>query len=654
MGERLMGEQRTPRIALAVVDMAGTTVEENGAVERSVLAAIDAVTDGRRPEGYEERFREARGGAKAAMFRSILGDEPLAGRAHAIFEEELERRVAVGEVAPMPGAEEALQGLKAMGARVALTTGFSGRVREALLEELGWQGLADLVLSPAEDDGPFGGLRGRPHPDLVLAAAVRLGVGDVRAVAVAGDTVNDLLSGARAGASVVAGVLTGAHGREELEGAPHTHILPSIAEFPGAIAAGARPPDTGGLGVTNGHAGLGVARRLASVGTSVTSATTARAKGLRAAGKDVVNFAAGELDAGSPPPAVEAAARAARDERLHRYGPPAGLPELREAVARRLSSDGEPLARENVLVTSGTKQALYGATMALVEPGDEVLLPAPYWTSYPHMVRLAGGRVVEVPTRPEDGFRVSVEDLEGARTPQTKLLVYVSPSNPTGAVYPPEEARAIGEWALERGVWVLSDEIYDGLVYEPHVSVPITGLVPGLSDRCVRAGGVGKTYAMTGWRVGWLAGPGEVAKAASALQSHSAGHPSNVAQAAALAVLRSDNTRWLAGVRAGLARRRRLMLDGLRSIPGVGCAEPGGAFYAFPSFGAHLGTEVAGRRVESTLELAEVLLEEALVSAVPGEAFGAPGFLRLSYALSEGPGAPREARLGPPVARGRR
>lgn len=379
-----------------------------------------------------------------------------------------------------------------------------------------------------------------------------------------------------------------------------------------------------------------IAKRLGSVGPSVTSSTTAKAKALRAAGHDVINFAAGELDVGSPPQAVEAAVAAARDERQHHYTAPAGFEELRNAVAERLSAGAaEPLTKDNVLITNGTKQALFNAILALVDPGDEVLLPAPYWVSYPHMIRLAGGKVVELPTRPEDGFRVDVDALDGAITARTKLLVLVSPSNPTGAVYPPNEVRRIGEWALERGLWVLSDEIYDGLVYEPHEAVPVTELVPALADRCLRAGGVGKTYAMTGWRVGWLVGPADVIRAAGALQSHSTSHVANVPQAAALAVLREEDVGWLHDLRARLDGRRRAIYEGLNAIPGVQCSEPQGAFYVFPSFESFLGTEVGSRKVASTLELAEILLSEARVSVVPGEAFGAPGFLRLSYALAD-------------------
>ncbi|MFE5700351.1 pyridoxal phosphate-dependent aminotransferase [Rhodococcus koreensis] len=378
-----------------------------------------------------------------------------------------------------------------------------------------------------------------------------------------------------------------------------------------------------------------LADRMGRIGESVTSATTAKAKALRDAGHHVINFAAGELDAGSPPSAGAAAAAAAHHERLHHYGPQSGLPELRQAVAEHLDPGDGSVRAENVLITSGTKQAVFHAIFALIGPGDDVLLPAPYWTSYPSMIHLAGGTPVEVFAGWEHGFKVDVDMLERAATDRTKMLIFTSPANPTGALYSPDETRAIGEWAARRGIAVLSDEIYDRLVFSPHHFQSIADLVPELRDRCLRTGGVGKSFAMTGWRIGWLTGSATLIRSIGALQSHTTGHPSNIAQAATLAVIQNGESDWLAKTRESLDRRRQTMLDGLRAIPGLVCLEPAGAFYVFPSVEAYLGKEVAGRQVSSSLELAEILLTEAQVAVIAGEAFGAPGYLRLSYALDD-------------------
>ncbi len=378
-----------------------------------------------------------------------------------------------------------------------------------------------------------------------------------------------------------------------------------------------------------------VSARLAAVAESATLAIDARAKALKALGADVIGFGAGEPDFPTPAHIVEAAIAACGDPRNHRYGPVAGLPELREAVAAKTARDsGLAVRPSQVLVTNGGKHAVYNAFAALCDPGDEVLVPAPYWTTYPEAAALAGGVPVPVPADESTGFRATVEQLEAARTPRTKVLVFVSPSNPTGAVYPRQDVEAVGRWALEHGVWVLTDEIYEHLVYgsATHHSMPV--LVPELADQCVVVNGVAKTYAMTGWRVGWLLGPPDVVAAATNLQSHATSNVAAVAQRAALAALTGDLTA-VHEMREVYDRRRRRMCELLAGIPGVTVAEPEGAFYAFPSFNDVLGREIRGRAVATTLELAEVVLEEARVAMVPGEAFGAPGYARLSYVLGD-------------------
>ena len=378
-----------------------------------------------------------------------------------------------------------------------------------------------------------------------------------------------------------------------------------------------------------------ISARIGAIKESATLAVDAKAKALRAAGENVIGFGAGEPDFPTPEHVVEAAAAACRDPRYHRYSPTAGLPELREAIARKTERDsGVTFAADQVLVTNGGKHAVYNAFQVLCDPGDEVLLPAPYWTSYPEMISLAGGVPVVLPTDERTGFRVDVDQLDAAVTPRTKALLFVSPSNPTGAVYPPREVEAIGRWAAERGIWVLTDEIYEHLTYGEHRFSSLPALVPEVLDRCIVLNGVAKTYAMTGWRVGWMIGPRDVIAAATNLQSHSTSNVSNVAQVAALAAVAGDLDA-VARMREAFARRGATMHALLSAIPGVTCLEPQGAFYCFPSFAGVLGREVAGRPVRDTLELAEVLLEVGRVAVVPGEAFGAPGYARLSFALGD-------------------
>jgi aspartate aminotransferase len=375
--------------------------------------------------------------------------------------------------------------------------------------------------------------------------------------------------------------------------------------------------------------------RVSAITESATLAVDARAKALKAAGEPVIGFGAGEPDFPTPARIVEAAVEACRVPANHRYTPAGGLPALKEAIAAKTSRDsGFDVPPGQVLVTNGGKHAVYNTFLTLLNPGDEVLLPAPYWTTYPEPVALTGASAVVVPTGVESGFRVSVDQLEAARTEATKALVFVSPSNPTGAVYPEDEVRAIGEWAVEHDIWVVTDEIYEHLVFDDNRFSSIATVVPGLRDRCVVLNGVAKTYAMTGWRVGWMIGHPDLIKAATNLQSHSTSNVANVSQRAALAAVSGD-LEAVAEMRDAFARRGRTMFTMLNEIPGVSCMKPQGAFYAFPSFAGVLGKELAGQRPATTVELAEIVLEHAKVAIVPGEAFGAPGYARLSFALGD-------------------
>jgi aspartate/methionine/tyrosine aminotransferase len=378
-----------------------------------------------------------------------------------------------------------------------------------------------------------------------------------------------------------------------------------------------------------------ISQRIAAITESATLAVDAKAKALKAQGEDVVGFGAGEPDFPTPPAIVEAAIAACADPRNHRYTPAAGLPELREAVALKTKRDsGFSCSAANVLVTNGGKHAIYNAFAVLCDPGDEVLLPAPYWTTYPEAVKLAGGVPVVLPTDESTGFKATVEQLESARTPRTKVLLFVSPSNPTGAVYRPEEVEAIGYWALEHGIWVLTDEIYEHLTFGDAVFSSMPTLVPELADTCVIVNGVAKTYAMTGWRVGWMIGPKDIIAAGGNLQSHQTSNVTNVAQRAALAAVSGDLSA-VHEMRAAFARRGEVMHRMLNEIPGVTCLRPEGAFYCFPSFAGVLGRSFGGRTANDTLELADIALSEAKVAFVPGEAFGAPGYGRFSFALGD-------------------
>ncbi len=378
-----------------------------------------------------------------------------------------------------------------------------------------------------------------------------------------------------------------------------------------------------------------ISQRIGSIAESATLAITSKAKAMRAEGIDVIGFGAGEPDFPTPPHIVEAAEAACRVPRNHKYTPAAGLPELREAVAAKTARDsGYEVELSQVLITNGGKHAVYSSLATLIDPGDEVLLPAPYWVTYPEAIALAGGVPVFVPTDETTGFRATLEQLEAARTPRTKALLFVSPSNPTGAVYPPDEVVALGRWAAANDIWVITDEIYEHLVYGTNEFTSMPAAVPEIADRCVVVNGVAKTYAMTGWRVGWMIGPADVIKAATNLQSHATSNVCNIAQAAALAAVSGDLDA-AHDMRAAFDRRRKTMTGLFGTIPGVSLLEPQGAFYAFPSFAGVLGRELAGRTPASSLELAEVVLDEAGVAFVPGEAFGAPGYGRFSYALGD-------------------
>jgi aspartate/methionine/tyrosine aminotransferase len=378
-----------------------------------------------------------------------------------------------------------------------------------------------------------------------------------------------------------------------------------------------------------------ISRRAAAVSPSATLAVDAKAKALKAAGEHVIGFGAGEPDFPTPAHIVDAAVEACRDPANHHYTPTSGIPALREAIAAKTKRDsGFEVAAGQVLVTNGGKQAVANAFAVLCDPGDEVIVLAPYWTTYPESIALAGGTPVYVSSDETTGFRSSVADLEAAWTPNTKALLFVSPSNPTGAVYPRELIEAIGQWAVSKGIWVITDEIYEHLVYgnAEHHSMPV--VVPELAERCIVVNGVAKTYAMTGWRVGWMIGPNDAVAAATNIQSHETSNVSNVAQRAALAAV-SGGLEDVAMMREHFDRRRQTIVKMLNEIDGVVCPEPEGAFYAFPSVKGLLGRSLRGQRPASSAELAEICINEAKVAAVPGEAFGAPGYFRMSYALAE-------------------
>ena len=399
-----------------------------------------------------------------------------------------------------------------------------------------------------------------------------------------------------------------------------------------------------GVGKTRAHFRLRIGQtspmsrisaRIAAIAESATLAVDAKAKALKAAGRPVIGFGAGEPDFPTPDYIVEAAAAATKVVANHRYTPAAGLPEMREAVVAKTKRDSNyEITADQVLITNGGKQSVYQAFAAIIDPGDEVLLPSPYWTTYPECVKLAGGESVEVFADESQNYLVTVEQLEAARTSKTKALLFCSPSNPTGSVYSVEQVKAIGEWALKNNIWVISDEIYEHLLYDGATAPSMPVLVTGLAETCIIINGVAKTYAMTGWRVGWMIGPKDVIKAATNLQSHLTSNVSNVSQRAAIAALNGD----LSAVHMmgeAFDRRRKLIVGLLNEIPGFVCPTPTGAFYVYPSVKGVLGKTIRGKTPTTSAELATLILEEVEVAAVPGEAFGPSGYLRFSYATSD-------------------
>jgi aspartate/methionine/tyrosine aminotransferase len=364
-------------------------------------------------------------------------------------------------------------------------------------------------------------------------------------------------------------------------------------------------------------------------------AVDAKAKALKAAGRPVIGFGAGEPDFPTADYIIEAAAAATRVAANHRYTPTPGLAELREAIVAKTKRDSNyEITVDQVLVTNGGKQAVYQAFATIIDPGDEVILPSPFWTTYPEAIKLAGGKSVEVFADESQNYLVTVEQLEAARTPKTKALLFCSPSNPTGSVYSPEQAKAIGEWAVKNNVWVISDEIYEHLLYDGAKAPSLPVLVPGLADTCIIINGVAKTYAMTGWRVGWMIGPKDAIKAATNLQSHLTSNVSNVSQRAAIAAV-SGNLDEVHKMGEAFNRRRKLIVDLLNEVPGFQCPTPQGAFYVYPSVKGALGKTIRGKVANTSAELATIILEEVEVAAVPGEAFGPSGYLRFSYATSD-------------------
>ena len=378
-----------------------------------------------------------------------------------------------------------------------------------------------------------------------------------------------------------------------------------------------------------------ISARIAAIAESATLAVDGKAKALKAAGRPVIGFGAGEPDFPTPDYIVDAAVAASKVVANHRYTPTPGLPDLRQAIVDKTKRDSNyEITVDQVLVTNGGKQAVYQAFASIVDPGDEVLLPSPFWTTYPEAIKLAGGKSVEVFADESQNYLVTVEQLEAARTPQTKVLLFCSPSNPTGSVYTPEQAKAIGEWALKNNIWVICDEIYEHLLYDGATAPSLPVLVPGLADTCIILNGVAKTYAMTGWRVGWMVGPKDVIKAATNLQSHLTSNVSNVSQRAAIAAL-TGNLDAVHKMGEAFNRRRKLIVGLLNEIPGFECPTPQGAFYVYPSVKGVLGKTIRGKVANTSAELATIILDEVEVAAVPGEAFGPSGYLRFSYATSD-------------------
>jgi aspartate aminotransferase len=378
-----------------------------------------------------------------------------------------------------------------------------------------------------------------------------------------------------------------------------------------------------------------ISARIAAIAESATLAVDGKAKALKAAGRPVIGFGAGEPDFPTPSYIVEAAAAATQVVANHRYTPTPGLPELRQAIVDKTKRDSNyEITVDQVLVTNGGKQAVYQAFATILDPNDEVILPSPFWTTYPEAIKLAGGKAVEVFADETQNYLVNVDQLENARTGKTKALLFCSPSNPTGSVYSPEQVKAIGEWALKNNIWIIADEIYEHLLYDGATAPSMPVVIPELADQTIILNGVAKTYAMTGWRVGWMIGPKDVIKAATNLQSHLTSNVANVSQRAAIAAL-TGNLDAVHEMGVAFDRRRKLIVDLLNEIPGIECPTPQGAFYVYPSVKGVLGKSIRGKVANTSAELATIILDEVEVAAVPGEAFGPSGYLRFSYATSD-------------------
>jgi aspartate aminotransferase len=378
-----------------------------------------------------------------------------------------------------------------------------------------------------------------------------------------------------------------------------------------------------------------ISARIAAIAESATLAVDGKAKALKAAGRPVIGFGAGEPDFPTPSYIVEAAAAATKVVANHRYTPTPGLPELRQAIVDKTKRDSNyDITVDQVLVTNGGKQAVYQAFATILDPNDEVILPSPFWTTYPEAIKLAGGKAVEVFADETQNYLVNVDQLEQARTGKTKALLFCSPSNPTGSVYSEEQVKAIGEWALKNNIWIIADEIYEHLLYDGAKAPSMPVVVPALADQTIILNGVAKTYAMTGWRVGWMIGPKDVIKAATNLQSHLTSNVANVSQRAAIAAL-TGNLDAVHEMGVAFDRRRKLIVGLLNEIPGIECPTPQGAFYVYPSVKGVLGKSIRGKVANTSAELATIILDEVEVAAVPGEAFGPSGYLRFSYATSD-------------------
>jgi len=380
-----------------------------------------------------------------------------------------------------------------------------------------------------------------------------------------------------------------------------------------------------------------ISKRIAAIAESATLKVDAKAKALQAEGRAVISYAAGEPDFPTPAHIVEAASKAVLDPKNHRYTPAVGLADLREAIAQKtLRDSGTQISANQVVVTNGGKQAVYQAFAVLLDAGDEVLLPTPYWTTYPEAIALAGGKTVKVFAGSEQGYKVTVEQLDKAKSSRTKVLLMCSPSNPTGAVYSKEEIAAIGSWAHKNDLWVITDEIYQNLVYDGGKAYSITEVVPELIDKTIMVNGVAKSYAMTGWRLGWMAGPADAMKAAANLQSHLTSNVNNIAQKAALAALTGPQDE-VQNMLQAFDRRRKLAVSELGKIDNWLAPMPEGAFYVYSDVRGLLGKTWNGKQINSSLELCDFILEEVEVALVPGEAFGPSGYVRMSYALGDEP-----------------